>query len=131
MLEKCRNIIQNLVEEQRYSILKELQKKKDKNYKQRGRPTFSAALIRYDLLLRYTSKQAYKLLPQNFPLPSFSLIEKIQRGGAELITAAKSLLGKGHLSLDFVLIVVEMYLQKGTQFLSKEYIGARENDEIL
>ena len=50
----------------------------------------------------------------------FTLLEKIQRGGVEWITATKSLLEKGHLSHDCVLMVDEKYLQKGTQFLSGE-----------
>ena len=60
------------------------------------------------------SKQAYKLLLEKFPLPSFSLLEKIQRGVIETITAAKSLLKKGYLSQDYVFMVDEMYLEKGT-----------------
>ena len=47
-----------------------------------------------------------------------SLLEKIQRDSRESITAAKSLLEKGHLSQDCVLIVDEIYLQKGTQLYS-------------
>ena len=46
------------------------------------------------------------------------------------ITAVKSLLEKGHLFQDCVLLVDEMYLQKGTQFPGGEYIGANENDEL-
>ena len=38
---------------------------------------------------------------------------------------------KVHLSQDCVLLVDEMYLQKGTQFLGREYIGANENDELF
>ena len=37
---------------------------------------------------------------------------------------------KGHLPQDCVLLVDEMYLQKGIQFRSWEYIGANENDEL-
>ena len=83
------------------------------------------------LLLHYTSRQAYKLFLEKFPLPSFSLLEKIQSGGLGSITAVKSLLEKGHLSQDCVLLVDETYLQKGTQFHGGEYIGANENDELL
>ena len=46
------------------------------------------------------------------------------------ITAVKSLLEKVHLSQDCVLLVGEMYLQKGIQFHGGEYIGANENDEF-
>ena len=66
------------------------------------------------------SKQAYKLLLEKFPWSSFSLLEKIQRVSVVSITAAKLLLEKGNLSQDCVLMLDEMYLQKGTQFDSGE-----------
>ena len=47
------------------------------------------------------------------------------------ITAVKSLLEKGNLSQDYILLVDEMYLQKGTQFHGGEFIGANEKDELL
>ena len=127
MLENFPTYIKNIVEDP-YWILNELQKRQ--HYKPKGHPPFSADLIRYALLLHYTSRQSYKLLLEKFPLPSFSLLEKIQSGGVGLITAVKSLLEKGHLSQDCVLLVDEMYLQKGTQFHGGEYIGANEKDEL-
>ena len=60
MLDNFPKYIQNLMEEQSYSILKELQKKKKEKKKttlQRGHYSFSAELIRYALLLCCTSKQ--------------------------------------------------------------------------
>ena len=128
MLENFPNYMKNVVEEHPYTILKELQKRQ--HFKRRGRPSFSPEIIRYALLLRYTSKQAYKLLLEKFPLPSFSLLEKIQSGGVESISAAKSLREKGHLSQDCILMVDEMYIQKGTQFHSGEYIGANVDDQL-
>ena len=127
MLENFPTYIKNVEEEDPYLILNELQKR---HYKSKGCPPFSADLICYAILLRYTSRQAYKLLLEKFPLPSFSLLEKIQSGGVGSITAVKSLLEKDHLSQDCVLLVDEMYLQKGTQFHGGEYIGANENDEL-
>ena len=127
MLENFPTYIKNVVEEDPYSILNELQKR---HYKPKGRPPFSANLICYALLLCYTSRQAYKLLLEKFPSPTFSLLEKIQSGGVGSITAVKSLLEKGHLFQNCVLLVDEMYLQKGTQFHSGEYISANENDEL-
>ena len=116
------------MEEDPYSILNELQKRQ--HYKPKGRPPFSTDLIHDALLQRYTSRQAYKLLLEKFPLPSFSLLEKIQSGGVGSITAVKAPLKKGHLSQDCVSLVDETYLQKGTQFHGGEYIGANENDEL-
>ena len=87
MLENFPTYIKNVLEEDPHSILNELQKRQ--HYKPKGRPPFSADLIRYALLLRYTSRQAYKLLLEKFPLPSFSLLEKIQSSGVGSITAVK------------------------------------------
>ena len=112
-------------EEHLYSILRVTKK----TTLQRGHHSFSAELICYVLLQCYTSKQAYKLLLEKFPLPFF-LLEKIQRGGIESITAVKSLLDKGYLSQDCILMVNEMYLQKGTQFHSGKYTGNNEDDEL-
>ena len=98
MLENFQTYIKNVEEEDPYSILIELQK--CQHYKPKGCPPFSADLIHYALLLRYTSRQAYELVLEKFPLPSFSLLEKIQSGGVGSITAVKSLLEKGHLSQD-------------------------------
>ena len=97
--------MQNVEEEHLYSILKELQKRH--HYKQRGRPSFCTELKRYALLLRYTSKQPCKLP---------SLLEKIQRGGVESINYSSKIdPGKSILSQEGVLMLDEMYLQKGTQ----------------
>ena len=98
MLENFPTYIKNVVEEDPYLILNELQKRQ--HYKPKGCPPFSADLICYALLLCYTSRQAYKLLLEKFPLPSFPLLEKIQNDGIGSITAVKSLLEKGHLSQD-------------------------------
>ena len=127
MFENFPNYVQNVLEEHPYSFLKELQKR---HYKQRHRPSFFAELICYTLLLSYTYKQANKLLLEKFPLSSFSILEKIQRGGIESITAVKPLLEKGHLCQDYVFMVDEMYLQRGIQFHSGEYINANEDDEL-
>ena len=80
--------------------------------------------------MRFSSKQTYELLLEKFPLLTFTLFEKIQRGGVESITAAKLFFEKGHLSQNCVLMVNEKYVQKGTQFQSREYIDANENDEL-
>ena len=74
MLENFPTYIKNVAEEDPFSISNELQKRQ--HYKPKGCPPFSADLIRYALRLRYTSRQAYKLLLEKFPLPSFSLSEK-------------------------------------------------------
>ena len=67
-------------------------------------------MIRYALLLRYTSAQSYKMLLEKFPLPSFSLLQKLHQGGVDSIKAAKILRDKGELCNDIILIADEMYV---------------------
>ena len=81
-------------------------------------------MIRYALLLRYTSLQSYKLLLEKFPLPSISLLDKLQQGDVDAFKPVKILREKGEISDDVILMDDEMYLQKCTQFHGSEYIGA-------
>ena len=60
-------------------------------YKPKGRPPYSAQIIRFALHLRYTSFQAYKLLLEKFPLPSMSSLHKIQEGGVDALKAVSLL----------------------------------------
>ena len=64
------------------------------------------------LLLRYTSTQAYKLLLEQFPLPSLSLLKKLNKNGMEPVKAVKVLLDQGEIGEDVVLLFDEIYLQK-------------------
>ena len=48
----------------------------DRNfYSAKGSPTYSSEMIKFALLLRYTSALAFKILLKEFPLPSFSLVK--------------------------------------------------------
>ena len=85
---------------------------------------------RYALLLRYTSVQSYKLLFEQFPFPSVSLLNKIQQGGIDSVKAITLLCEKGKISDDIILMVDEMYIQKTTQYQSGEYVGV-DNDGRL
>ena len=69
--------IRNLSEQNPYSLIEELESRR--NCKPGGHPPFSSEMIRYALLLRYTSLQSYKLLLEKFPLPSISLLNKLQQ----------------------------------------------------
>ena len=90
-------------------------------------PIYSSRIIRYALLLRYTSFQAYKLLQEEFPLPSLSLLNKISSGGVDPVKAAKLLLDKELISKDVVLMVDEMYLQKSADYHSGDLVGCDES----
>ena len=114
--------IRNFSEQNPYSLIEELENRR--NYKPKGQPPFSSEMIRYALLLRYTSLQLYKLLLEKFPLPSTSLLNKLQHGGVDAFKAVKVLREKGEISDDVILMADEVYLQKCTQFHGGEYIGA-------
>ena len=128
MLENFPAYMRSIAAQHPYPILEELQKRQ--HYKPHGRPPYSAEVIRFALLSRYTSPQAYKQLLETFPLPSLSLLTKLQHGGIDSMKAAKMLFGQGLISEDIILMTDEMYLQKGTQFQGGEYIGANADGEM-
>ena len=123
-LDNFPNEMKNAVEHDQYHVIDELEKRR--NYKPKGRPPYSSTMMRYALLLRYTSLAAYKLLLEMFPLPSISLLNKLHAGGVDAIKSAKYLLEKGEISRDVILMFDEMYLQKGAQFHGGEYVGEDE-----
>ena len=59
-----------------------------------------------------------------------SLLKKIQQGGIDVVKAIKCLREKGKMSEDIILMADEMYVQKGTQFASGEYVGADEESNL-
>ena len=121
--------IQSRIEQLSISeILEEI--RKISYYKPQGRPPYSAKVIRYCLLLRYTSRQAYELLLNELPLPSFSLLEKLCRGFLDALKVAKVLL-HDKISKDCILMFDEMYLQKSAQYQGGKYIGADECGELF
>ena len=95
-------------------------------YKPQGR-IYSNELIRYDLVRRYTSRQAYNLLLDEYPLPSLSHLEMLSKGGIEPINTLKLMMESGKVSADYVILVDEMYLQKGVQYHGGSFIGADGN----
>ena len=60
----------------RNTILEEMMNKQ--YYKPKGRKPYSSQLLRFALLVRYTSGQAYKLLLEDFPLSSFSCCKNLK-----------------------------------------------------
>ena len=112
-------------EDKRNAILEEIMKLSFKK-----NPIYSANLLRYSLLLRYTSLPAYKLLQDEFKLPSISFLRKISSGKIDTIKSAQCLLKNGSISRDVVLIFDEMYLQKSEEFVGGESIGVNENGEL-
>ena len=129
MLENFPSFIANHAQTHPSFILDELRRRQQ--YKPNGRPPFSPELLRYSLLLRYTSPQAYRLLQKEFPLPSFTLLQSLHRGGVNALKAAKTLLQEGTISSDVILMSDEMYLQKSTQYHGGKYIGSNSDGELF
>ena len=123
MLENFPNHIRNFQETENIpsDILNELQEIRFKNPV--DRPKYSVNLLRYALLLRYTSTQAYKLLLEQFPLPALSLLKKLNKGGMEPIKVVKVLLDQGKIGEDVVLLLDEIYLQKHAQYQGGKLVG--------
>ena len=92
-------------------IMDELQKLKYKKTVSNG-PKYSPSMIRYSLLMYYTSPQTYKMLLETLPFPSISLLKKLSQGGIEPLKACKLLLEKGKMDQDVILSLDEMYIQK-------------------
>ena len=95
-----------------------------------GRPKYSTVIIRFSLLLRYSSCQTYKLLLEQLPLPSLSLLKQLSSGSIDSMKAAKLLLDKGIISNDVILIIDKMYLQKSVQFHSGNFVGQDEDGNL-
>ena len=88
MLENFPNYLQAFIGN-KLTLMEELQRRQ--HYKPQGRPPYSAEMIRFALLVRYTSAQAYKILLQHFPFLSFSLLSKLKSSNVDAIKAAQSL----------------------------------------
>ena len=94
------------------------------------KPIYSSNIIRYALLLRYTSLQSYRMISKDFPLPSLSLLKKISEGGIDAVKCLKTLKAKGKISKDVVLMFDEMYLQKCEEYSGGRLIGADKENNL-
>lgn len=110
------------------SLLDELQKIKHLDPK--GRPPFSADVMRFALRLRYTSKQAYDTLLEEFPLPSLSLLQKLNKGGKDSLKAVKLLLENDEIDRDVVLLLDEMHLQSEENYSGGTKVGRDEQGNL-
>ena len=125
VLDEIVNYLTNLSENDKFPFLDELNLRH--NYSPKGRPPFSAGLMRYALLLYHTSRQAYRLLLEKFPLPSMSLLDRLQRGCIDSMSSASLLRENGKISEDIILLCDEMYLQKQAQYHGGKYVGEDED----
>ena len=128
MLENFPAYLTDVAEKTSSSILDELRNRQF--YKSQGQPPYSPEILRYALLLRYTSPQCYRRLKDQFPLPSTSLLSKLHHGGPTSLQVAKRLLEAGEISSDVVLMADEMYIQESTQYHSGDFYGAHEEGNM-
>ena len=127
MLENFPNYLQALIGN-KPTLMEELQRRQ--HYKPQSRPPYSAEMIRFALLVRYTSAQAYKILLQHFPFPSFSLLSKLKSSNVDAIKAAQLLREKDTISDDIVLMADEMHLQKCIQYSGGDYVDADADENL-
>ena len=93
-------------------------------FQPKGGLPFSSSIIRFALILRYTSAAACKITKQHLPLPSTSLLKKLRSNKVASLKAARLLKEQNKISTHVVLLLDEMYLQKCTQYAGGEYVGA-------
>ena len=91
---------------------------------------YSSEIIQYALLLRYTSLQSYKLLLDEFPLPSISLLNKIKEGNIDALKAAKLLPENSSISKYIVILFDEMDLRNCAEYYEGKFLGSNINNEL-
>ena len=99
-------------------------------YNPKGRPKYSSDVLKFALMLRYTSHSAYQLLSNFLPLPSESLIRKLKSRSVITNDALCLLRNNGLIGNDIVLLLDEMYLQPQVQFTGTTLIGCDDNLEM-
>ena len=72
----------------------------------------------------------YKVLLQDFPFPSLSLLQKISSGTIDAVKCANALRIEGKISEDVCMIFDEMYLQKRQEYFWGEMIGCDDEGEL-
>ena len=90
---------------------------------------YAPDIIRFALMLRYTSVRSYKLLLDEFWLPSLSLLRKIMTG-YRCCQIGKVVKRRRNISSDIFLILDEMYLLKCQEYTGVQLIGAATNGEL-
>ena len=132
----CILLVCNIISQRTSKIVSEishdlLEEMKNIQYlKPKGRPPYSSRLIRFALMQRYTSRQAYSQILEELPLPSFSLLQKLTRGGSDAIKSLKILLREDKVDRDCMLLVDEMYLQKASEYHGGKFVGKNEDGEL-
>ena len=86
-------------------------------------PAYLSNTVRYALMMRYTSLPAYRLLLEEFKLPSVSFLNKLTSGKIDSFASLKALQDNNCISEVVILIFDEIYLQMCEQYSGGESIG--------
>ena len=78
----------------------------------------------------YLDIHQYKILLEDFPFPSLSLLSKINKRKIDAIKYSQALKKDDKISQDICLLFDDMYLQKCEDYLGGELIGSDENREL-
>ena len=97
----------------------------------RGRPKYTANILKFALLLRYTSNSAYQLLKKYIPLPSQSLLRSLKSPSIDSCKALSTLRDNDLIGNDVVLLLDEMYLQPQVNFDRKTLIGCDQEFDLF
>ena len=99
-------------------------------YKFKKRSVYSARVIRFALLLQYTSIQSYRIFQKDIPLPSMPLLRKICSGAMDAVKCGQTLKNKWKISEDVCLLFNGMYLQKCEEYFGGDLIGCGEDGNV-
>ena len=92
-------------------------------YKFKKIPVYSASVIRFPLLIQYTSIQSYRILQKDFPLPLIPLLKKICSGTIDAVKCREDI-------WDVCLLFDEMYLRKCKEYFCGDLIGCGEDGNL-
>ena len=99
-------------------------------YSPKGGPKYSSDVLKFALMLRYTSHSAYQFLSNFLPLPSEPLLRKLKSRSVITSDALCLLRDNGLIGNDIVLLLDEMYLQPQVQFTGTTLIGCDDNLKV-
>ena len=95
-----------------------------------GRPKYSSQVLRFSLILRYTSNSAYSFLKKYIPLPSNSLLRKLKSPSIGNCQALQALRDSNCIGNDIVILLDEMHLQSQVQFDGHTLIGCNADMDM-
>ena len=90
-------------------------------------PQYKNYVLRFSLILRYTSSQSYHLMQKEFKLPTLSVTSRLKSEGIDNTKAHIALRSNGSISENVIILFDEMYLQKCDQYSRGKGEGSDAN----